>query len=145
MKHMEHRRGAEQLVASRGQRGLSLIEVLVAVVILAIGLLGVAGVQVVSLQQTNNANIRTVANLHAQEVAELLRVNGGQALANAEMTALNTRLKGNLADDNATLVVNVQGSLATITVSWTESVPISQSSSGKKSESLVMAARIAPL
>lgn len=132
---------------SRGsgkQRGLTLIEVLIAVVILAIGLLGVAGVQVVSLQQTNNAQIRTLANLHAQDVAEMLRMNAGQALPAAQMTALNERVKSSLGTEDATVTVTLQGSLATVTVSWVESVPVSQSSTGRKTETLQVLARVGP-
>ena len=44
----------DQVVPSglvRKEKGASLIEVLVAVVILSIGILGIAGIQIVSLQQ----------------------------------------------------------------------------------------------
>lgn len=126
------------------ENGFTLIEVLIAVVILAIGLLGVAGLQVVSLQQTNNAHLRTMANLQAQDAAELLRLNGGSGLSTGEMTALNNRLKERMADDSATIAVNVQGTMATITLSWSESVPVSQDRSGRASQSMVVEARVGP-
>lgn len=49
------------LSISRGQRGATLIEVLVAVLILSVGLLGVAALQAVSLNNNNNAYFRTQA------------------------------------------------------------------------------------
>src|SRR5690554_8125018 len=59
--------------ARQSQRGFSLIEVLVAVLILGIGLLGAAALQLLSLQNINNAELRTQATLFAQELSELAR------------------------------------------------------------------------
>lgn len=55
------------------QNGFTMIEVLVAMIILAIGLLGVAGVQVLSLKQISNSNVRSVVNMHAYDLSERLR------------------------------------------------------------------------
>jgi len=55
------------------QRGFSLIEVLIAVLILGIGLLGAAALQLLSLQNISNAELRTQATLFAQELSELAR------------------------------------------------------------------------
>lgn len=55
------------------QRGFSLIEVLIAVLILGIGLLGAAALQVLSLQNISNSELRTQATLFAQELSELAR------------------------------------------------------------------------
>lgn len=62
--------------ARQSQRGFSLIEVLVAVLILGIGLLGAAALQLLSLQNINNAELRTQASLFAQELSELARTAG---------------------------------------------------------------------
>lgn len=53
--------------------GFTMIEVLVALIILAIGLLGVAGVQGLSLKQTNNTATRSLVTMHAYELSELMR------------------------------------------------------------------------
>nr|WP_277355979.1 type IV pilus modification protein PilV [Marinobacter daepoensis] len=55
------------------QRGFSLIEVLVAVLVLGVGLLGAAALQLLSLQNISNAELRTQATLFAQELTELAR------------------------------------------------------------------------
>ncbi|WP_298453540.1 type IV pilus modification protein PilV [uncultured Marinobacter sp.] len=55
------------------QRGFTLIEVLIAVLILGIGLLGAAALQLLSLQNISNAELRTQATLFAQELSELAR------------------------------------------------------------------------
>lgn len=59
----------------KSQRGITMIEVLIALLIFAIGLLGVAGMQSLALKSTNNSNIRTLVNIHAYEIAERMRAN----------------------------------------------------------------------
>lgn len=52
------------------QRGVTLIEVLVALVVVAVGLLGAANLQVRALQSQQNSYNATVANLIAKDVKE---------------------------------------------------------------------------
>ena len=57
------------------QRGFSLIEVLVAVVIVAIGLVGVAGMQFVGLKGNQQSFSKNQAAHHAQALLESMRSN----------------------------------------------------------------------
>ncbi len=59
------------------QTGFTLVEVLVTLVIFAFGMLGVAGLQLVSLSNMDSAQYRSVASLKASEMAERLRANSG--------------------------------------------------------------------
>lgn len=59
----------------RRQQGFSLIELLVAVVILAVGILGIAGLQVVALQQNRGAVYRAEATMLANDIMDRVRVN----------------------------------------------------------------------
>lgn len=59
----------------RYQRGAGLIEVLVAVLVLAVGLLGMAGLQTQSLRFNNEAYFRTQATLLAMDMADRMRAN----------------------------------------------------------------------
>ncbi|MCS6944632.1 MAG: type IV pilus modification protein PilV [Sutterellaceae bacterium] len=68
----------------RHQCGLSMIEVLVAIVILSVGLLGVAGLQAASLRASHSAFYRAQAAQFAADMAERMRANLGQA-ANYEL------------------------------------------------------------
>lgn len=56
-------------------QGFTLIEVLVAIVVLAIGLLGMAGLQALGLQNNNTAYLRSQATFLAYELADRMRAN----------------------------------------------------------------------
>ena len=55
--------------------GFTLIEVLIAMVILAIGALGVAALQFKGLKYSTDANIRSNANFLAYDIADSIRIN----------------------------------------------------------------------
>lgn len=55
--------------------GFTLIEVLIAVVILALGLLGLAGLQSTSLRNNQSAYFRSQATLLAYDIADRVRAN----------------------------------------------------------------------
>lgn len=57
------------------QRGVSLLEVMVSVLVLGIGLLGVAALQTSSMRNTNSALEKTMAVILTDTLAELLRAN----------------------------------------------------------------------
>lgn len=57
------------------QGGYTLIEVLVSVLILAIGLLGLAGLQLTSLKFNTDAYIRTQSTLLAYDIVDRMRLN----------------------------------------------------------------------
>lgn len=61
--------------------GLTLIEILVALVILSIGLLGLAGLQTLSLNFNTSAYYRTQATALAYGLADRMRANRAAALA----------------------------------------------------------------
>jgi len=56
-------------------RGFSLLEALVALVILSVGLLGIAGLQARGLLNNVNANFRTQASFLADDLADRMRAN----------------------------------------------------------------------
>ena len=55
--------------------GFTLIEVLIAVVILSIGLLGMAGIQLQGLRGTTSSNLRSDATILANDIAERIHAN----------------------------------------------------------------------
>ena len=62
----------------RGGAGFSLIEILVAVLIISVGVLGVAGLQLISLQNNTSAMYRTQAFQAAYEIIDRARANPDQ-------------------------------------------------------------------
>ena len=71
------------------QKGFTLIEVLVAVIVLAIGLLGMAGLQATALRYTSTAYQRSQATSLAYDIADRMRANVGAARAGAYNIPLN--------------------------------------------------------
>lgn len=57
--------------------GFTLIEVLVSLLILAVGLLGLVGIFVASTQNNKSASLRTIATLQAYDMADRMRANIG--------------------------------------------------------------------
>lgn len=60
-------------------RGFTLIEVLVAILVLSLGVLGAAGMQVASLRANREARAQETGTRLATELAELIRANHTQA------------------------------------------------------------------
>lgn len=129
--------------ARSGQSGFSLIEVLVAVFIMSVGVLGAAGLQLASLQNNTSAMFRTQAGQSISKIMDLARANRGQdyslAIDADAPTAPNcmsqacspTQLRdfdlqlwrGELA---ATLplgtgAIDMNGGLVTVTIRWQDS------------------------
>lgn len=67
-------------IRTRSSRGFSLLEVLVTILVLSIGLLGVAAMQAFSLKANQSANFRTQATALANMIVERMRAHGGGAL-----------------------------------------------------------------
>ncbi len=57
------------------QKGATLVEILVAVVILAVGFLGLASVQLLGAKNISSSNYRTLATIYANDMAERMRAN----------------------------------------------------------------------
>lgn len=60
-------------------RGHNLIEVLIALLVLSIGLLGLAGLQATSMQYGHDANVRSLATIAAYDIIERIHTNQDQA------------------------------------------------------------------
>lgn len=62
------------------QQGLSLLEILITALILSLGLLGLAGLQVQSLSFNHSAYLRSQATMLAYEMADRVRANSTPAV-----------------------------------------------------------------
>ncbi|WP_415896231.1 type IV pilus modification protein PilV [Neptuniibacter sp. PT34_22] len=71
----------------RRQLGFNLIEVMIALVIISLGLLGLAGLQVSSLKQNQSAYYRSQATLFAYDIADRMRANMDEVNAGSYFVA----------------------------------------------------------
>lgn len=86
----------------RGQRGIAMMEVLIAFFVLSIGLLGLAGLQIKALQFNQSAFQQSQANIAAYDILERMRMNRGAATGGAYNTGgfVNNHSPGALADND---------------------------------------------
>lgn len=59
----------------RRHSGFTLLEVLIAVVVIAIGLLGLAGLQATGINNSHISSMRSLASVHTENMAEMMRAN----------------------------------------------------------------------
>ncbi len=57
------------------ERGFTMLETLIAILILSFGLLGIAGIYVAGVQNNKSANLRTLATQQAYDMADRMRAN----------------------------------------------------------------------
>lgn len=124
---------------SRAAGGFSLLEVLIAVVILAIGLLGIASTQILSLQQTGNSQLRSQATMHAQNLADEVRSNDGEMISGDEMGRHERAVRGAMGAE-ATITATRDGNTLTTTVTWEEQDPFADG--GRSPEDFVLRSRM---
>ena len=79
----------QRLAPRRYEGGISLIEVLVAVVVLSIGLLGLAGLQASGMRVGQSSLYRSQAALLAYDMADRIRANAAAARAGKYNRALS--------------------------------------------------------
>ncbi|MEO1201838.1 MAG: type IV pilus modification protein PilV [Pseudomonadota bacterium] len=76
------------------QRGFTLVEVLVSSLVLGIGLVGVAGLQALSLKNTQSAFMRSQATAMAYDLADRMRSNVAGALGGSYVPASANKVPG---------------------------------------------------
>lgn len=86
-------------LARARQAGASLIEVLITMLVVAIGLLGVAGLQLASVRYQQTSTLRTQALQQADFIIEKIRVNNSNLLRSNLATALAAPETAYLAED----------------------------------------------
>ena len=104
----------------RRARGFTLIEVLVAIVLMSFGLLGLVSLQARAVQYSVSAEDSQRAALLANEVAAQMWGSNSVTLPAADITAWETRVADATASGlpNGVGTVTVAGNVARIVVQW---------------------------
>lgn len=127
-------------IPSAVSRGFSLIEILIAILILSVGLMGNAGLVAASLKNSNSAYYRSQASVLAADILDRMRANlpndrtlrlteaayyivtvngscGGSGLANTECTEWRQSIAATLPAGTGAVTVSNTG-LTTIMIQW---------------------------
>ena len=120
--------------ARKNQAGTTLLEVLITVVLVSIGLLGLAGLQLTTVQNTNSAGERFEATTLARDILERMRANRQEALVGLYNLAMGDAPAGGgvVGNDLDTWIaalgqlpggdgsIDVVNGVVTIEVAWTD-------------------------
>jgi type IV pilus assembly protein PilV len=88
--------------------GFTLLEVMIALVIFSVGLLGLAGIQAIALKNNSTAYMRTIAMQQSYNMSDLIRAHKSadgsivSTFSNLTTTLLSAPSKDCNADDNTT-------------------------------------------
>lgn len=107
----------------RTQKGVFLLEALVALMVFSFGILGLVGLQAISSQNSVDAENRTTASLLANDVTSQMWVNRVSGitfagLQSADVTAWQTRVADSKNLPNAVGTIAMAGTVATISITW---------------------------
>lgn len=84
---MSRKFGGRAVLVPRAQRGTSLIEVLVSVLIMAVGMLGIAAMQATALRNSQSSTERSQAVIGSYAIIDAMRANRVGAIAGTYNTA----------------------------------------------------------
>lgn len=130
----------QRMVFASSERGVGLIEVMVAVLILAIGMLGIAALQTITLKNAGSSSARTQAMVHVYGMGDMLRANKRRLAAfntggftcssnidpdakdsNADLNSWLQRLTTEVAPSACGSVSCPAGNTCTVQVRWDDS------------------------
>ncbi len=121
------------------EHGMTLVEALVALVVLSVGLLGVAGLQLSSLRNNHNAHLRSQATALTYDIMDRMRANrvaarageynvaltgtiSGATVAATDVNAWRAALAATLPGGNGAVDLVAGTNQVTITIEWSERV-----------------------
>src|ERR1700733_13945558 len=97
-------------------QGFSLMEVLITLFILSLGLLGIAGLELTALRNTQDIYFQSIASTQLAAMAERLRANQSQLAKNLECERWNIENQRLLPQAKGICVC--QNTACTLTLNW---------------------------
>lgn len=143
------------MLITRTQRGATLIEVLVTLLVLSVGLLGMAGLQALSIKSNHSSYYRSQATFLAYDISERMRANRMAALnGDYSSSAFPSSSSSNSVEDGTraeqdkaewlnslaitlpagTGRVQINNKIATIDIQWDDSRGAIHAASGEIAE-----------
>lgn len=119
------------------QRGVAMLEVLIAFFVLSIGLMGLAGMQLKALQFNQGSYQRSQATLAAYNMLDRMRLNatattagqynmgftstgpGNGTVPNSDVTSWLTTVSGNLPNGQGSITCDVN-KICTVSIRWSD-------------------------
>lgn len=146
------------------QRGFSLIEVLISILILAVGLLGAASIQLNALKYTDSSTMRSQASFIAYDMMDRIRANPNGSYALGNLTSISNtstttyytaprdqdwsdfaqnirNFAGTVNGEGSNIVVN--GRVVTVTVQWCDQRALGTADCTTAMQSFVLTSRVA--
>ncbi|WP_297577431.1 type IV pilus modification protein PilV [uncultured Deefgea sp.] len=134
----------------RSQAGFSLIEVLIGIVVLSVGLLGLAGLQLATLKHNQSSTERNMAVIQTNSVLSAMRadrenaingqfnlaidsaVSSGSSFASGVLDRWRTSISSQLGE-GASGAVNCNAARCTVTIRWDDS----RAAQGEREQTIV--------
>ncbi|MGX9570125.1 type IV pilus modification protein PilV [Pseudomonas viciae] len=141
--------------SKRAQEGMTLIEVLVAVLILGVGLLGAAMIQLNALKYTDSSRMTSQASFIAYDMLDRIRANSGADYTVTPPNSPNLSVardqdlydfKTNIiafGGATATGTIGLNQRVYTITISWDDARAANTADAAEARRSFVLTSRVA--
>lgn len=141
-------------ITFRQQRGVTLIEVLITVLVLSVGLLGLASLQLMSLRNSQSAMERSVGIVQSYSIIEAIRADADSAKVGRFNLTLDSEPSGSTFPAKALIewreqlqknlgaaatgAVNCSSTKCTVTLQWDDS----RATGGEDNQQLVTEVRL---
>lgn len=126
------------------QRGVALLEVLIVFFVLSIGLLGMAALQLKSIQYSQSSYMRSQATVAANDMLDRIRLNGGNQFTSGapELDSWVTFVNGVLPTNGTDPTQVCNPPTCTITIQWEDRFSGDDDGDGEEAQILVITSQM---
>jgi type IV pilus assembly protein PilV len=137
-----HMKCQRNLPTRQRQQGVALLEVLIVFFVLSIGLLGMAALQLKSIQYTQSAYQRSQATVAANDMLDRIRLHGGEKFADGDPELVDwvNTVNGTLPTNGVDPSQDCDSGICTINISWEDR--FANETDGTTTQTLVVSSRM---